>query len=47
MELILVLVIFAAGFAVGNLQACERGGCFLHGRNYKVKALRGGEADRG
>ena len=32
-----ITVAFACGFICGQISGCERGGCWAHGKNYKVK----------
>lgn len=37
MELIGLFVVFIVGYLLGDLHACKRGGCLLHGKDYKIK----------
>ncbi len=32
-----ILAVFTCGFVCGQISGCTRGGCWWHGRDYKVK----------
>jgi hypothetical protein len=35
--LICVIAAWFTGFLCGQMHGCDRGGCYFHGKNYKVR----------